>query len=131
MKNVITVDGRQFNVSVVEVSRTCEIEEGDNSDTLMSGRYKRDIKGTMLSYNVTFGTSALSPQDYDDLFEILSSPQEYHTISIPYGQGEKTFSAYITNVSDALKRVKTAYNHWDSLSVSFKSISPIRFPQEA
>ena len=96
--SVLTLDGQEYDVQVTGISRSAEIRDGQNADTLLSGRYSRDIIGTYYNYDVTFGTSKLSPADYDALYEVLTAPQDYHTLTIPYGQATKTFEVYITNV---------------------------------
>lgn len=126
---VLTLDGKDYDVQVTGISRSAEIRDGQNADTLLSGRYSRDIIGTYYNYDVTFGTSKLSPADYDALYEVLTAPQDYHTLTIPYGQATKTFEVYITNVTDTLRRMTRNYNHWGDLTVSLIAIEPMRVPE--
>lgn len=127
-KPVLVLDGRSYHVSVTKLKRKGEIIDGPNAGRVMSAVMKRDVLGTFYNYEITFGTSLLSPSDYDALYEILTAPVDSHTITVPYGQGIKTFEVYITSASDELARMKDDVNMWSSLTIDFIAMEPARRP---
>lgn len=127
--NVITIDGKEYNVGVVSLKRGAAVLDGKNAGRVLTGRMVRDIIGTYYNYDLTFGRSLLSPTDYDALYEVLTAPQKCHIITVPYGQGTKTFEAYVSNASDALLRMTDTMNLWGDLTIKFTAMEPMRRPQ--
>ena len=70
----------------------------------------------------------MSPTDYDALYETLTAPVDYHTITVPYGQETKTFRAYVSNASDVLRRMTDKVNLWGELTIKFTAMEPNRRP---
>lgn len=127
--DVVKIDGRAYNVSVAApIKRSASVLDGENAGRVMTGRMARDIIGTYYNYEITFGTSLLSPDDYDSLYETLTEPIESHMITVPYGQGTKTFEAYVSNATDVLKRMNSKEKLWGDLSVKFTAMEPARRP---
>jgi len=122
----ITIDGNEYDVQVTGLTRKAAVLDGKNAGRVLSGRMTRDIIGTYYNYDISFGTSKLSPADYDALYELLTAPVEYHTITVPYGQGTKTFEAYVANATDTLRRMTQNYNHWGDLTITFTAMEPQR-----
>lgn len=128
--DVITIDDKAYNVSVESLKRKGAVLDGKNSGRgLLTGIMKRDIIGTYYNYDLTFGTSKLSPADYDDLYEALTAPVNYHVITVPYGQKLKRFEAYVSNASDVLKKMYDGGNLWGELTVEFVAMKPARVPK--
>lgn len=126
--DVVTIDGKAYRVQVASLTRKSAVTDGSNAGRVNSGRMERDIIGTYYNYDISFGTSLLSPADYDALYEILTAPVDYHTITVPYGQGMKTFQAYVTGATDTLRRMTDRYKHWGDLTISFIAMEPMRRP---
>ena len=126
--NVITVDGKTYNVGVTSLKRGAAILDGKNAGRVLSYRMVRDIGGTFYNYDITFGTSSLSAEDYDAMYEVLTAPVDYHIITVPYGQGTKTFEAYVSNASDVLRRMTDKGNLWGELTIKFTAMEPNRRP---
>lgn len=122
----LEIDGHSYNVAVTGIKRKAAVLDGKNAGRVLSGRMVRDIIGTYYNYDVSFGTSLLSPTDYDALYELLTAPVDYHTIIIPYGQESLTFQAYVANASDTLRRMTENYNHWGDLTITFTAMEPQR-----
>lgn len=126
--DVITIDNKTYKVGVTSLKRGAAVLDGENAGRVLSGRMERDIIGTYYNYDLTFGTSTMSPTDYDAMYEVLTAPSDYHMITVPYGQGTKTFQAYVSNASDTLKRMTTACNLWGDLTIKFTAMEPMRTP---
>lgn len=125
---IIEIDGRAYDVYLIELKRSASVLDGENAGRVLSGRMVRDIIGTYYNYDAKFGTSQLSPEDYDALYETLTAPVDSHTITVPYGQGMKTFEAYVSNASDVLKRMSGAEKLWGELTIKFTAMEPERRP---
>lgn len=125
---LFTIDGVSYNVQVPVggLKRSFDILDGPNAGRMLSGNMVRDVIGTFYNYQVDIDSSLTNPEEYDRLFEVLSSPVDSHTVSFPYGQSNLTFQAYITKGSDALKRKHKTGQYWGGLSVQFVAMSPQR-----
>ena len=64
--------------------------------------------------------------DYDALYQVLSAPQDSHSVVLPYGQGTLSFRAYVTAGQDNLIRKKPGESYWTGLSVQFIAMAPQR-----
>lgn len=123
------IDGVEFTKAVIEVKRTFQVLDGENAGrTIVNGNMERDVIGTYYNYSVTIDTSFMALAEYDELYEIISSPDDFHTLEVPYGQENYTYQAYITNGSDELKRINGDKNYWGNLSFNFIAKSPKRRP---
>lgn len=124
----ITLDKKFYRVFVEyeSLKRSFEIYEGENTGDSLSGRKIRDIIGTKYKYQMTVRANPEFPDDYDDFYEAISEPIDYHTVSLPYGQGLLTFDAYIESGDDTYEGVYNKYQRWDELELTFEAIKPQR-----
>ena len=129
VQNVVSIDGIYYNVRIPEngIKRSFSIADTDNAGRLLDGTMVRDIVGTYYNYTVQFDTQLLSYEEYDRLYDQLSAPCEYHTITVPYGQDRITFHAYVTSGNDTLRTVKGG-NKWTGLSINFIAMAPYHTP---
>lgn len=127
MQNVFSIDGKYFNVFVSEngIKRSFSVADTDKAGRALTGRMIRDIIGTFYNYTIDLSTNKLSKAEYDQLYEILSAPQDYHIITVPYGQSTITFEAYVTEGQDTLQ-ITSNGNKWTGLSVNFIAMEPLR-----
>lgn len=123
-----TVDGKEYNVFVTELTRSARVEESNLSGDVKSGEHFRDIIGTYYDYSMSIGTDSLSPEDYDSLYEILSAPVESHTVRLPYGRTILEFEAYIEELEDNMKSDRKTDRNWTDLSIMFYAKKPQRRP---
>jgi len=129
MSAIFAIDGQEFHVRIANLRRKFRLEEGVNSFTAKSGTNRRDLTGTYYDYIVDIDPDELSPEEYDQLYEILSSPQDTHMATLPYGQSDITFEAQITGGEDSLiVSDELNDNLWDGLSITFRAQSPKRRP---
>lgn len=127
-QDVFSIDGKYFNVFISEdgIERNFAIVDTDDAGRVLTGAMERDIVGTFYNYTVKLNTNFLSFSEYDELYEILSAPVEYHWIILPYAQTTLRFKAYVTSGKDVLKRISQKGNHWKQLSVNFIAMEPER-----
>jgi len=131
MRPVFTVDGKAYSVSVPQggLKRQGRVLDGEKSGRLQSGDMERDVVGTYYNYVMALDTKGMEVEEYDALYEVLSSPEDFHTITIPYGQGTITFQAYVANVDDELLlMLPDGRNLWGNLSFTFTAKAPYRRP---
>lgn len=129
-QNIVLIDGKAFNFIIPEngIKRSFEIVDTDKAGRLITGTMQRDIIGTYYNYSIEFRASSSNLDEYDEFYELISSPVDSHVIVVPYGQNELTFNAYVTNGSDMLKCRKKDKNKWYGLNVNFIAIAPERRP---
>lgn len=130
MQQVFTLDGRAYNVRVMSLTRSFEVLDGENTGrTISDGAMFRDIIGTYYNYEMEIDCSKLSPTDYDDLWEALSAPVDWHTVSFPYGRaGMLTQQMYVSSGSDQLQRVENGINFWAGLKIKYIAMQARRVP---
>ena len=125
---IFAVDGVEYHVKVPEkgITRSFSVLDTDKSGRSQSGDMIRDIIGTYYNYTIQIDTENLDFEEYDKLYEELSSPKDWHMITVPYGQGTLTFKAYVTSGEDTLGMVYKSGKKWSGLKINFIAMSPQR-----
>ena len=124
----ITVDGTEYNIRMKfeTLHRAFEIIEGPNSGTAINGRTIRDIIGTRYSYQIDVEPDPADPESYDAFYEMITSPEDSHTVSFPYGQETITFDALIESGNDIYMFIVVCRKRGSGLSIVFKAMEPQR-----
>lgn len=121
----------EAGVKIDEVERSFEKLSTDKSGRVMSGKMYINLIGVFYNYKLTLRRGLnCSLEDYEKLFEHLSAPVPFNTITVPFGQTSITFEAYITKASQKLIRSARNEHYWGPLTVSFISRSPQKIPTE-
>lgn len=120
---MITIDNNSYDVGIIKITRKAT-QDIDKIGTTMDLRKHYDIKGTYYDYDVELATYKMQVAEYDSLYEILTAPQESHTVTLPYGQTTLTFEARVSVASDSLIKSFTAFKKWSSLKVTFEALTP-------
>ena len=125
---MFTVDGISYNVIVPHggLKRSFEIREGPGSLTFIDGDEDPDIIGTYYNYDLSIDAKNSAPEEYDALYEVLSSPVKSHTVTFPYGQATLSFEARIISGDDSFRRKLAGKKYWGDLSVTFRAKKPQR-----
>lgn len=127
--SLFSIDGVPYpGVNVTSLKRSFSVLDGSNAGRTMDGAMQRDIIGTYYNYSMEIASDFSSPEEYDRLYETLSSPEDSHTLVIPYAQETLTFQAYIANGEDELMHRYGDLNKWDHLSINFIAMKPQRRP---
>ncbi len=130
---MIEIDGVKYDVTAdirtASLERSFEKLSSDQSGRLQNGEMFISLIGVYFNYKLTLqrGVSC-SLAAYDELFEALSAPVAFNTITVPYNQGTITFEAYITKASQKLLRQARSQNYWGPLSISFIAKQPQKTP---
>lgn len=122
----LIVDGKTYRVRIVynTLVRAFELIEGSNAGNMMSGRHERDLSGTGFSYQMQIDPDPDYPEDYDELFDLLSDPVNSHAVTVPYGQGTLTYDAEIINGRDVYEGTLSGIEQWKGMTINFRYISP-------
>lgn len=120
---MITIDNNSYDVGIIKITRKAT-QDIDKLGTTMDLRKHYDIKGTYYDYEVELATYKMQLAEYDSLYEILTTPQESHIVTLPYGQSTLTFEARVSVASDSLIKSFTALKKWSSLKVTFEALTP-------
>ena len=120
---MITIDNNSYDVGIIKITRKAT-QDIDKLGTTMDLRKHYDIKGTYYDYEVELATYKMQLADYDNLYEVLTTPQESHIVTLPYGQSTLTFEARVSVASDSLIKSFTALKKWSSLKVTFEALTP-------
>lgn len=108
---MITIDNNSYDVGIVKITRRAS-QKIENLGTTMDLRKHYDIRGTYYDYDVELATKLMSLDDYDNLYELLTTPQESHTVTLPYGQSTLTFEARVSVASDVLIQSFNTFKKW-------------------
>lgn len=124
---MLKIDGTEYGVIITALQRSFEVVDGENAGRTLDGVMHRDLIGTYYNYAVTVNTDRLTQEQYNELYEIISSPTESHNITVAYGNSVRTFKAYITNGTDDLIRQYSETNrYWGNLSFNLIAMEPQR-----
>lgn len=120
---MITIDNNTYEVGIIKITRKAS-QRIESLGTTMDLRKHYDVKGTYYDYDVELATNRMNVTDYDNLYEVLTAPQESHTVTMPYGQTTLTFEARISVASDSLIQSFTSFKKWGTLKVTFEALTP-------
>lgn len=119
---MITIDNNSYDVGIVKITRRAS-QKIENLGTTMDLRKHYDIQGTYYDYDVELATKLMSLDDYDNLYELLTTPQESHTVTLPYGQSTLTFEARVSVASDVLVQSFNTFKKWRKHKSNIRGIN--------
>lgn len=124
---MLIIDGITFNVPIVSLRRRADFLD-KYAERTDDGSLRRELIGVYFNYELQMGQTN-DVAEYKALWEKLTEPEEFHTVTVPDEDGESyTFTAYFSNVGDVLRRIKTDQTFWKQLTVNFTAQSPARTP---
>ena len=121
---MITIDGIDYAVPVLDTQRRAEFKDKYRLQT-EGGSFERELIGVFFNYTMVIG-GINSKVEYDALYDKLTEPVEIHEVTVPDHDGDRTFTAFIDSVNDAVKSTKGGVNTWTGLSFSYISKNPTR-----
>jgi hypothetical protein len=120
----IIIDGITFDIPLIDLKRSVEFLD-KYAERTTDGVLKRELIGVYINYQLTVGL-VNDMVTYNKLFDKLSEPIEFHTVTLPSSTGSYTFTAYIAELSDNAYRIYKKQNHFSGLSCSFIAKRPAR-----
>jgi len=121
---MIKIDGIDYNVPIASLTRTADFLD-KFAERTADGVLHRDLIGVYYNYEIEFGR-APSMAEYTLLYQKLTEPEEFHTITLPDEDGDLTFSGYVSGIRDELIRIRGSERYWMKLSCSVVAQSPSR-----
>ena len=123
--SLFKINGRAYNVGAISVVRKPSSDRTDLGHT-MDGRKHNYPNGTYFDYEISISSKGMDLAEYDALFEAITSPVEYQTVTMPYGQAEITFDAVIKSGNDKIVSNFKNYRKWGELKFTVEAVEPQR-----
>lgn len=123
--SIFAINGTPYDVGVILVVRKASIDVDDLGVT-MDGTKHYEAYGTYYDYEITINTRGMNVAEYDTLYEVLTAPVAYQSITVPYGQTDITFNARLKVANDSMVFNHTNKRKWSSLKITAEAISPQR-----
>lgn len=126
----ILIDGIRYSVRVsadTPMHRAFTFVDGGQGGRMQSGLDVLDTIGTAYSYTVSIRRDPASPGSYDDLWEVVSSPNREHTVTLPYGASHITFTARVEAGGDELTGRRE--HDWNNMTITFTPLRPQRMAE--
>lgn len=120
----VIIDGITYNVPVISLKRKAEFLD-KYAERTEDGVLHRELIGVYFNYQLQFGRGD-DPAEYARLWQKLSEPIEFHTVTVPDEDGDIIFSAYFSNVGDEVIKANGTRRFWKNLTVNFIAQSPAR-----
>lgn len=123
----IVIDATTYDIPVLSIKRKAEFLD-KYAERTEDGILHRELIGVYYNYELEFGRTT-NTTEYAALWTKLTEPEEFHTVTVPDGDGDPlTFTAYFAGVGDELRKNTDAKTFWKNLTVNFIAQSPARTP---
>ncbi len=86
-----------------------------------TGTLNRELIGTFIVYTVEMD---IDISKYNDLWNILIKPVDFHYVTLPDSTGEISFYAYVADIKDTGSKFKDGINKFKNLTVEFIPRNP-------
>jgi len=103
MSGIVIIDNQTYQVPVISMKRKAEFLD-KYAERTADGQLHRELIGVFFNYQIQFGRASVS--EYHRLWDKLTEPQEFHTVTVPDEDGFFTYKAYFSNVGDEFQFVK-------------------------
>lgn len=121
---MIVIDGETFTVPIVSLTRRAEFLD-KYAERTEDGVLHRELIGVYINYFIQFGVGA-NAAAYTALWNKITEPVEFHTVSIPDGDGVHTFDGYFANIGDRMFKYQDPQAFYKELTLNIISREPAR-----
>lgn len=121
---MLIIDGTNYDVPIKKLSRTADFLDRYATRT-ENGDLKRNLIGVYYNYQLEFGR-IVNRDLYAALWDKLTAPQEFHTVTVYDEKNTFTFTAYFSSIQDEMIRREDNTNIFDNLTVHFVAKAPAR-----
>lgn len=108
---MFTLDGFKWDVSC-KIKRKAEMTASEISGLLLDKSYFNDVIGTYMTYEVAIEVPVWAAARYAELYELLTAPVGWHTMTLPYNDSEINITGRIQVVSDIYVGVRGGKKRW-------------------
>lgn len=124
----IRIDGTHFDIPMVSLKRSANFLD-KYAERVEIGDLERELIGVYYNYTLTVGSSdAFGETDYDEFWDKMTEPVEFHDISVPTAKGYYTFRGYISSVSDEYEQILDDKAVFKGFTCKFTAKRPARTP---
>lgn len=121
---MLRIDNESYNIPVLSLKRTADFLDKYANRT-EDGVLHRELIGVYFNYELQFG-AITDADEYSRLWDKLTEPEEFHTVTVPNESGNYTFQAYFSNVADEMRTRHNGKNYFEGLTVNFIAQSPAK-----
>ena len=121
---MLIIDGQYFNVPVAGIDLAADFLD-KYAERSEDGTLHRELIGVYFNYKLSLATT-LSTSEFSRLWNKLTEPEEFHTVTVPGPDGDFTYVAYFSNIKAKLLRTYKGMNYFSELTVNFTAQSPAR-----
>jgi hypothetical protein len=122
----LIVDSITYNIPVIGIKRKADFLS-KYAERTVDGKLHTELIGVYYNYQLQIGYTT-DTDEYTALWDKLTEPTEFHTVTVPDESGDYTFTAYFSNIGDELYKITGEKNYWTGLTVNFIAQSPARTP---
>jgi len=120
----IVIDNTTYNIGVKSMKRTADFLD-KYAERTEGGDLARELIGVYFNYQLEFVPTD-NIAEYARLWDKLTEPEEFHTVTVPDEKGSFTFAAYFNTVGDEFRRIEGRNAFFKTLTVNFTAKSPAR-----
>lgn len=121
----IIIDNQYFDVHIIDLERSADFVDKYAERAKNNAELKRELIGVFFNYNLKIGV-VKDMDTYNKLYNLLSKPIEFHTVTLPGSNGDYTFKAYVSGLKDKCMLARDGNNVFYELTVRFIAKSPAR-----
>ena len=127
---MIKINGKEYGgvINVQSITESFEKVYGESSVVKQNGEDWYDVIGTRYIHQVVFTQNpSVTPEESDEFFELISSPNAFQVVTLPHGSGEITYNAHISAGSRQLIDFIDGKYIWDdNITLTFRAAEPQR-----
>lgn len=122
----ISIDGIEFRIPLLSLKREAEFLE-KYAERTEDGDLKRELIGVYYHYDLSIGIVE-DDLTYQQLYDKLTEPVEYHDFVLPTTSGQYSFRGYVSSVTDEIEKIYSDTAKFSGLSCRFTARKPARLP---
>lgn len=123
------IDDIDFSDVVIidKLEEAFELAEGEASVITQANEDWYDITGTRYTHTVSIlRNDEASPDRWDEFYNLVTKPVDFHKIEIDHNQSSITYFAHIYSGARSLVRVVGGKKIWSDLTLTFRPSKPQR-----
>lgn len=124
----IIADNIHFDIPLVSLKRSADFLD-KFAERTEDGELKRELIGVYYNFTLTVGDSAaFGDSDYNEFWNKMTEPVEFHDFVLPAGTGTYSFRGYISSVSDEYKKILDGEAEFSAFTCKMTAKQPARSP---
>lgn len=124
MVKPFVMDGVEYNVNVMSLTRKFSVLDSGESGRTQNGEMYREPIGTYYNYTMTVREKDGDRASFDAFWEAVSQPVTNHVCQFPYNQVTLTQRMYVTSGEQEIRRINQNHTDWGELAINFIAMSP-------